>query len=207
MSRLILVRHGQTMLQAAARYTGQQDAPLTALGERQHELLRIRLLGESIERVVSSDLARCRELAEAVAADHDLEAELEPALREASFGSWEGLTYGEAMARDRQAMVAFNRNTAQVAPPGGESLADLAARAIPVLDACVRAHKQREGALLLVSHGGTLQALLCHLLAIALERHWTIRVDNAAVSILDLYPMGAIVTVLNDTCHLNGVTR
>jgi broad specificity phosphatase PhoE len=203
---VILVRHGQTVLQAAARYSGQQDTPLTPLGERQQELLRARLLRETIGRVVSSDLARCRVLAEAVAADHGLEAEPEPALREASFGVWEGLTYGEAMAHDRQAMVAFNRDTARVAPPGGESLAVLAARAIPALEACLRAHKQREGALLLVCHGGTLQALLSHLLAIPLERHWTMRVDNAAVSILDIYPMGAIVAVLNDTCHLDGAS-
>jgi broad specificity phosphatase PhoE len=205
-SRVILVRHGQTALQAAGRYSGQRDTPLTPLGERQHELLRARLLREAIGRVVGSDLARCRVLAEAVAADHGLEAEPEPALREAAFGSWEGLTYGEAMAQDRQAMVAFNRDTVHVAPPGGESLAALAARAIPLLDACVRAHKQREGALLLVGHGGTLQALLCHLLAVPLARHWTMRVDNAALSSLDIYPMGAIIAVLNDTCHLDGAS-
>jgi alpha-ribazole phosphatase len=205
-STLILARHGQTLLQAATRYSGQQDTPLTALGARQHALLRARLAREPIDQVVTSDLQSCKALAEAVAADHGIEAEQEPALREASFGSWEGLTYGEAMARDRQAMVAFNRNTARVAPPGGESLAALVVRAIPALEAVLRAHKKREGTLLLVSHGGALQALLCHLLAIPLERHWTLRVDNAALSVLDIYPMGAIVAVLNDTCHLEGLS-
>ena len=109
------------------------------------------------------------------------------------------------MGRDRAAMVAFNRDTVGVAPPGGETLLALEARARPAVDALIKAHKEREGALLLVTHGGTLRALLCSLLRIPLDRYWTLNVDLASLSILDVYPMGPIVSVLNDTCHLNGM--
>lgn len=205
MARVLLVRHGETLLNAESRYSGQRDAPLTARGEAQQDRLRARLAAEPIERVVSSDLARCASLAAALAAESGLVAEADPALREASFGAWEGLTYAEAMGRDRAAMVAFNRDTVGVAPPGGETLLALEARARPAFDALIKAHKEREGALLLVTHGGTLRALLCSLLRIPLDRYWTLNVDLASLSILDVYPMGPIVSLLNDTCHLNGL--
>ncbi len=205
MSRVILVRHGESLLNQQLRYSGQTDTPLTALGIAQHERLRVRLAGETIGRVVCSDLGRCRVLAEAVASDHGLAAEPEPALREAGFGAWEGLAYQEAMARDRPAMVAFNRDPVRQGPPGGESITALVARVRPVFDALARAHKGREDALLVVGHGGALRTLLCDLLVIPLDRHWTLRVDPASLTILDIYPLGPIVAVLNETTHLHGL--
>ena len=205
MARVLLLRHGETLLNSESRYSGQRDSPLTPRGQAQQGRLRARLAADRIGRVVSSDIARCAALAAAIAADHGLTAEADPAFREAGFGDWEGLTYAEAMGRDRAAMVAFNRDTVRVAPPGGETLLALEARARPAFDALVKAHKDREGSLLLVSHGGTLRALLCSLLQIPLDRHWTLNVDSASLSILDVYPMGPIVSVLNDTCHLNGM--
>lgn len=202
MGRVILVRHGETVLNRQLRYSGQQETPLTALGQAQHDRLRARLRFEPIERILSSDLGRCRDLAEAVAADGAAPCELEPALREASFGIWERLTYEMAMARDRQAMVAFNRDPVQHGPPGGESLSALQARVRPYFDALVRGRRDDQGALLVVSHGGTLRVLLCSLLAIPLDRYWTLRIDPGGMTILDTYPLGAIIAVLNDTCHL-----
>lgn len=205
MSRLLLVRHGESVLNRALRYSGQQETPLTPLGVAQHDRLRKRLAAEAIGRIVSSDLERCMALAAGIALDHGLAAEPDAALREASFGAWEGLTYEEAMARDRAAMVAFNRDLVTVAPPGGESLAAVEARARARLDTLLREHKGQDGALLLVSHGGTLRALLCSLLAIPPARFWTLRCDPGALTVLDVYPLGPIVATLNDTCHLHGL--
>jgi alpha-ribazole phosphatase len=205
MGRVILVRHGETAATRAARYSGQRETPLTPCGEMQHERLCHRLSGEALSRVVSSDLRRCRVLAGLIAAERGRSAELDPALREASFGAWEGLTYEEGMARDRQAIAAFNHDPAHVAPPQGESLAQVGMRARACLDKLLREQTGRDGALLLVSHGGTLRALLCGLLAIPLDRYWMLRIDPGSVSVLDIYPPGPIVAVLNDTCHLQGL--
>jgi alpha-ribazole phosphatase len=142
-----------------------------------------------------------------MAADHGLNAEAEPALREASFGMWEGMTYEVAMARDRQAMVAFNRDPVRHGPPGGESLTQFAARLRPCFDALVREQRDQAGALLLVTHGGAVRALLCSLLALPLDRHWMLRVDPASLTALDTYPLGPILGLLNDTCHLADLER
>ena len=160
---------------------------------------------QPISRIVSSDLEGCNLLAESLAAPRLLQVDRTPSLREAHFGVWEGLTYDQAMADDRAAMVRFNRDPAQVSPPGGESLAASGARALALFRTIVKEHRHREGALLLVSHGGTLRALLCLLLEIPLSRYWTLRVDNASLTCFDLYPMGPIIEILNDTSHLRGL--
>lgn len=67
------------------------------------------------------------------------------------------------------------------------------------------AQRRVSGALLVVSHGGPLRALLCSLQHIPLERYWTLSLDPASLTVLDAYPMGAIVSVLNDTCHVHGI--
>lgn len=203
MVRVFLVRHGETTYGAASRYSGQSDVPLSARGEAQHLRLRDLLHDKEIERVVSSDLARARLLADLVAADHGLSATTDACLREASFGRWEGLTYEEARTLDHAAMTAFNRAPAKAAPPDGESLVGVVGRVRPFFDALVKEHRDQEGALLVVGHSGALRGLLCSLLMIPLERYWTLNVDNAALTTLDMYPMGAIVQTLNDTHHLS----
>lgn len=202
MARVLLIRHGETVATVASRYSGQREEPLTERGAAQHERLLARLGQTAIDRVVSSDLERCRLFAEALARERDARLELTPALREASFGAWEGLTYDEARAADRAAMTAFNRDPAHVAPPGGESLEAAGARAFAYWKELLRGFGRREATLVVVGHGGTLVALLCLLLAIPLERYWTLRLDNAGLTVLDTYPSGPIVSVLNDTCHL-----
>ncbi len=206
MSRLILVRHGETVFIRASRYSGQQETALTPLGAAQHERVRARLVLEPISRVVSSDLRRCYALATVIAADHGQHAEPEVALREMDFGAWEGRTYAEAMATDRAAMVAFNRDPVGVAPPGGESLQEVSSRATACLDRLLHAHKgQQRGALVVVGHGGTLRALLCGLLAVPLARYWTLGIKPGSLTVLETYPRGPMVEVLNDTCHLEGL--
>ena len=205
MSRVILVRHGETELNRQLRYSGQLDATLTAAGQAQEARLLASLAAIPISRVVSSSVPHVLRLAELLAAQRHLHAEADPDLREASFGRWEGLTYAEAMQADRPEMVAFNRGAADAAPPLGESVRALAARVRARFDALEREQRGRDGALLIVSHGGTLRALLCSLLHIPIERHWTLRINPASVTVFDTYPLGPIVAVLNDTCHLQGL--
>ena len=202
MTQVILVRHCETELSAAKCYSGQMEALLTPRGRRQQEQLATRLAGEAIGRIASSDLTRCRTLAEAIAVPRALPVAYDEALREARFGRWEGLTYEEALAGDPEAMAAFNNDPARTAPPDGESLATAGDRALALLMMLVQQHRNREDALLIIGHGGTLRAVLCLLLHIPLERYWTLRLDPASLTRLDCYPYGSILEELNSTDHL-----
>ena len=87
--RLILVRHGETVYNAQARFTGQSDVPLSVLGRRQTAVLGECLATECLDVIVTSDLERTRALAEAIARYHALPIWEDINLRELALGEWE----------------------------------------------------------------------------------------------------------------------
>ncbi|HKZ50462.1 MAG TPA: histidine phosphatase family protein [Dehalococcoidia bacterium] len=199
MNRLILVRHGESAWNKERRYQGQQDVPLSPLGWLQAERLRERLAGERIDAVYASDLVRAVETAETIVQGRCLTIEKCPELREAYFGEWEGLTFEEVAARDGEKLNRLLAEPHLVAPASGEGLPELQRRVCSWVEPIVR---QQRGSVLVVSHYGPLKSLLCHFLGLDLGSYFRIRMDNASVSIVDIYPQGPVVSLLNDTHHL-----
>lgn len=202
-TRLLLVRHGASVGSHTGRYHGQADLPLSSLGVRQAEALALRLAGEALDGVFSSDLGRARHTAQIIALSHGRGVYSTPALREASFGSLEGLSF-EEMSRHHPAFYhPWEEGAWEQRPPDGESMADVAHRARPFLDEIL---EERCGqGLLLVSHGGTLRVLLCHLLGLGLDYAWRWQFDLASLSRVTLYDEAPVVFLLNDTSHLEGL--
>jgi alpha-ribazole phosphatase len=199
MTRLLIVRHGQTDWNTARRFQGQRDIPLNPAGQRQAAALAERLAGESIQAIYASDLQRAQATALAIAARHICPVTAEPRLREVDFGEWEGLTYPEIAASYPVGLAAWERNILENAPPGGESVNQLAARVQAVLDDLLGADAGET--LLLVSHGGPLQVMICLLLGLPPEKYWQFHLSPASLSDISVYPQGAIVNVLNDISH------
>jgi probable phosphoglycerate mutase len=145
MGSLILVRHATTEGSLAGRNVGRRsDPPLTpegkALAARLARALAAELSGlpHAELRLVTSPLIRCRQTMAAVASGlgrSTTEPEVEPALVEIDYGAWEGLTDEECHARDPELRAAYVTDPFITACPNGESGADVAARAFPVLDA------------------------------------------------------------------------
>jgi len=201
MPRLILVRHGQTAWNAEKRYQGQTDVKLGDIGQQEAAALGGRLATERIDAALSSDLSRTLQTAEAILAHHACALHKEPRLREICMGAWEGLTYEEIRAQDPERLGRWRNDPLEVAPPGGETLAELAQRVEVLLAELVL--RSADETLLLVSHGGTLSVLLCLVLGMPLQNRWRLRLDPASVSEVCLYPEGGIVTYLNDRQHLD----
>jgi len=204
MTRLLLARHGQTDWNMQRRFQGQADIPLHPVGLAQAAALGRRLASERVDGICASDLERARRTAEAIAGHHGLEVTPDVRLREVLMGAWEGLTFAEVERRDPEALARWVANPATVSLPGGETLTTLAERVRAVLDDLRQ--RPEEESIALVSHGGTLQVLLCLALGMPPENHWRLRVDEASLSELYLYPEGAILTRLNDRHHLDGLT-
>lgn len=208
--RLLIARHGATPNNAEARYTGQSDVALSALGERQAEALAQALADERLDGIVSSDLRRARATAEAVARYHDVSLVEDADLREIAMGEWEGQTFAEVMEHSPELMRRWQENAITVAPPGGETVAEFRNRLVRALDRWHAAYS--EGTLLWVTHGGAVGVLLCHLLRMDLHQRWQFRRDNAAITEIEIgmrdgrHDQGpvryAIVNRLNDTSHL-----
>jgi 2,3-bisphosphoglycerate-dependent phosphoglycerate mutase len=200
---LILARHGLTDWNTAQRFQGQSDVPLNDLGRRQAAALAKKMMGEPLKAVISSDLQRARLTAQTIAEQHAVPWVNEPRLREVSFGKWEGLTYAEIQADDPQSLAVWEKDTLSFAPPGGESLAQLAERLCPLLK---RLTEQYAGqTVLIIAHGGPLQALICLALGLPVERYWQFHLAPASISRLAFYPAGVIINSLNETGHLEGL--
>jgi len=202
MPRIIAVRHGETDANTEGRYQGQNQTPLNETGRQQAQLLAGRLSGEGIRAILCSDLARAWQTAEPVANRLGLPVEPEPLLREIDVGRWEGLNYQEIQERFPDLAQEWDLHSVHAPMPGGESADDLARRVSDLLDRLRTLSDDHT--VLLVTHGGWIQALLCLSLGVDLQRRYQFRVHNASVSAISYYGQFAMLELFNDCHHLGG---
>jgi broad specificity phosphatase PhoE len=161
---LYLARHGETPWNRENRWQGHTDIALNDVGRGQARALGELLRGQRIARIHSSDLQRARETAEIAGAVLGLsDVVVDPALRERSFGIFEGLTREECALRHPEHWASY-RSDARCAPPGAESQEALAQRMSDAIQRVVDVRgvpgPDAETAVLVVSHGGSIRALL-----------------------------------------------
>jgi len=178
-----LVRHGSVVGAETRRFIGHLDVPLSPLGVAQVDALSRRLTDVAFTAIYCSDLQRTRQSAEILAAPHELTPVRDPALREFAMGEWDGLTAEQIRARDARAFDAWMADVGRFQFPGGESLPDLVARAVPSFEALVARHAG--GTVAVVAHGGSNRAILCHALGLGPERLLALGQDYAALSVLE----------------------
>lgn len=204
--RLMLIRHGLTDFTATGRYSGQMDVSLNGEGHHQAEVLGQRLARYAFATLVTSDLARARATAEAIAQfQSHTHLVSDPDLREIAMGMWEGATYTEIAARDPKTMADWQADPVHHAPPGGETLTQMLDRVTHALD---RWYVPEQDAIVAwVTHGGVIRALTAHLLGISLSRQWSLRADPASLSEIAYDREGtetfAVLTRWNDVAHLD----
>jgi probable phosphoglycerate mutase len=198
-TRFVLVRHGSTEHSPAQRFSGRNSLPLDEAGRAQAAALAARDYG-AVGAVVCSPLRRAVETAEPIAAAHGLAVEIEDDLVETDFGTWEGLTFGEATDRDPELMAHW-LNSPDAAPPGGESFVEVGERVRSAQQRIAAAHPG--GRLVVVSHVTPIKLLLRMALDAPPQAMFRIHLDTASVSVVDyLANGGASVRLVNDTSHL-----
>lgn len=201
--RLLIVRHGATANNAEGRFTGQSSAPLSPTGSRQVEALANRLGEISVREIISSDLLRAIETAQIIAAHQTCEVTFDAALREIALGEWEGLTASEARTRDPDIFERWKADALRNAPPGGETLDQLARRVRTAWERWIE--RSVPGATVWVTHGGVISALLCQLLGLSLTERGRFRRDNASITEVRWQGDGAVIARVNDTAHLEAL--
>jgi broad specificity phosphatase PhoE len=202
--RLLLIRHGETDWNVSLRYMGQANVPLNENGRAQGRLAAQRLLSLGATALYTSDLVRAAETAAIVGNELGLKPVAMPELREIDVGKWEGLTPEELYRRFPDHMQEFERDPARTVRLGGESYAQLQARALVALNAIHTAHRPDE-TVVAVSHGGTIRALLCHVIGLDLAYFGRLWLDNGSISELRYRSSGWRLTRLNDAAHLEGL--
>ena len=200
MSRLLLVRHGETELKSSERLWGHTDVKLDALGLRQAERLRDRLATEKIDAIYSSELQRALTTAKIIASRHQVDVTAFAELREFNYGKIEGLNSEEVNQLYPELFKLRMQRSPNLRFPGGESLDELGNRVSKFVDK-LKKHKAEE-AILIVVHSGVLRTLICQLLEMELRHFYQFVPDLASLSILETHSQGAILSLFNDTSHL-----
>lgn len=206
-TRLFLVRHGESEWNRSSRYAGQQDVPLSELGQRQGERVAQRLAGERPTAIYTSPLERAKETAAIIGQVTGCPVTLEPDLAEINHGLWEGLTASEVRETFGSDYVRWRSQPHTMIMPRGESLAEVEARAQAALHRILA--EQPNGRVVVCSHDAVLRVLVLGCLRFPLEHFWCWSFQNASVSILetgDEYASAPFRLVhLNDTAHLGGL--
>ena len=200
MTKLILVRHGQTEWNIDGRYQGQTDVPLSADGVRQAQLLADHFPLEKVDAIYSSDLNRAMVTAGYIAQRFGIQVQPEPAFRELSFGAWEGLSYEEIVSGWPEAMKDFLKHPDRLEIPNGESFPHLQDRAMARLREIIKVHEG--GRVVIVAHGAILRTILCSALHMSLAHVWTIRQFNTALNVVCYDGDWSSVELMNSTAHL-----
>lgn len=199
-TKVILVRHAQTEWNKTNRYQGHLDIPLNEKGLEQARRVALRLSGDDIKAVYTSDLGRALATARAIAEPHGLEPTIVPEFREVDVGKWQGHSMEEAREMDPEFFKLWISNQATTAFPGGESYEDVRRRTMPKLEELVERHQGET--LCVVSHAGPLKVMLCSILGMSLDHRRRLDIANASVSVVRYDGGFPRLCVLNDTCHL-----
>lgn len=207
-----LIRHGESVSNAAGRVQGQEDVALSAIGLRQADAVAAWSRGgegpgaAGVDEVWSSPLTRARETAERIATALGLPLRTDDALRELHAGIFQGHLWADLEVRFPEEVARWRSGDADYAIPGGESRTQLAARGRAAIEA-LAARPVR--AMIVVAHGGILTAALGSLvgrshplLAAAAERPFTRLPALANCSVTTVRWPGPDLVAFNETAHL-----
>lgn len=176
---ILLARHGETDdNREPIRVQGFRDTPLNATGRRQAAALGAQLAGAGIASLWASDLSRARVTAEIAGRALGLEPQLDPRLREAHRGRWEGHLFVDIAREEPELYRAWRAAGPEFRFPGGESLLEQQQR---VLAALHDIHAGSALPALVVCHGGSIRVMLCLRHPRGLSAFHDFEVPNTAV--------------------------
>ena len=200
--KLLITRHGETEWNTIHRYQGQSDIPLNEMGIKQAEQIARRLAKEKIDAIYSSDLSSAVDTAKSIAdmQEHTPVIQADARWRELSFGDWEGLNHEEINAKWHDEVTKWYADQVNSSLPNGETILQLAKRVQSALDELKNKHKDET--VLVVSHSGAIQTLLCLTLGVDLSRYWQFRVLQASLTIISFHEGSAILNLFNDISHM-----
>jgi len=197
--RLILIRHGETLWNKEGRIQGTSDVELSEAGIEQARKLALSLKDFDIGAIHASPLKRAYKTAEIINSFHQKTIEVHPDLMEMDQGDFEGLSFKELMAREKEFLHRWIADPASVKMPRGESLIELQTRAWRSMEKIIEGSQNA----LVVAHNFTIAAILCRLRNISLAEFRSTCVDNASKTLIRIREGNVHIEAINDLSHLN----
>ena len=198
MSRLVLVRHGQSEWNEKNLFTGWRDPGLTqqGIGEAKAAGIALKAGGMRFDLAFTSNLQRAQKTLSLLLAEQgqtDLAVTRNEALNERNYGELAGLNKDDAREKWGAEQVHIWRRSFDTPPPGGESLKDTAARVLPYYEAeilpLIRAGKD----ILIAAHGNSLRALVMRLEGLSPAQILDVNIGTGVPYIYDMDEDGAVI--------------
>ncbi|MCX7988690.1 MAG: histidine phosphatase family protein [Thermodesulfovibrio sp.] len=195
-----LLRHGETDGPKRV-YKGHIDIPLSKNGIKQVEKVseKLREFQKKYELhkkiILSSPLQRALKTAEILSKSLEIELKVFDALKERSFGRWEGMAIDDIISAYPEDFERWRQNPAKFSPPEGESTIDVSERAKKAIEEIIRRYKGYQ--VFITAHGGINRVILCNILNIPLENIFRIEQDFACLNIIEFYDSYPLIRLIN----------
>lgn len=200
MTKVYVVRHGQTAWNLEEVFRGRMDIPLDETGKKEVHLAGEALKDETLNAIYSSPLSRSMETAENIAKFQNIPVTPLESIIDISYGEWEGVSLVEVQKKYPDLYGLWLKEPHNITFPGGESLEQVRVRTRNAIDDLLEKHKDENIAL--VAHRVPNKVICCSLLGIDNSNFWRIQQDTASTNLF-VYKDGQwIVSYLNDTSYL-----
>lgn len=211
---LVLVRHGQSQWNLENRFTGWTDVPLTEAGRKEAADAgwRIKRLGIRFDVAYTSVLVRATETLNVILSilrQEGIPVIKDQALNERHYGELQGLNKDETRKKFGPNQVKLWRRSYDVAPPGGESLKDTAARTIPFFESRILSDLKQGKHVLVSAHGNSLRSIVMHLERLTKEGVLKLEIPTGVPIRYELSPDGKVVLkeILGSGPHSKGTAE
>ena len=197
MSRLVLIRHGESQWNLENRFTGWVDVPLSPKGVEEAKAAGKKLADFKFDRAFSSVLARANETLRLVLetiGQTTIPIEKDKALNERMYGELQGLNKAETAKKFGDEQVKIWRRSYDVRPPGGESLKDTAERVLPYYDSRIKPYVLKGETILIAAHGNSLRALVMQLEQLTREQVLELNIPTGAPLLYELDNSGKVLS-------------
>lgn len=206
-TRLMAIRHGETVWNAEERFQGHGDSPLTETGRIQVAALGRRMQDFQFDTLISSDLGRTQETASIISEFTGHSVGIDSRLRERNYGVLEGLKIHDIKTRYSDVLERLIADDPDYTVPEGESYRQHYQRNIAFIEEILV--KRAGSNVAIVAHGGVLESIFRYVARLPLDHPRCIIAGNASLSIIahgNFYGTSRwVIETWNDVAHLNGI--
>ena len=204
MTRIVLVRHGRTEWNKGQIFRGTVDIPLDDQGRKEAACARDWLKDETFHAAYSSPLCRAVETAEIILEPHGIHVVKNQGLTDLNYGDWQGKPNDEVIRLYPELVRQWKEAPHTVVFPNGEGLGEVRARCLKTAREVAARHP--EETVLLAAHRVVNKVFIAALLGLDDSHFWEIGQDTAALNEFVHQEGKWICRLVNDTCHLRGLS-
>lgn len=203
MTKIYLVRHCESEGNKSRIFQGQHDTDISEKGAKQLSFLANRFKDVKLDKIYASRLIRAHKTAKAVADAKGMDVITNNAFIEINLGDFDGKPWDYIFDNNPDLKQAWYYAPQNFAPPGGESMQEVYARAKKGLAQIINDPENKDKSILIATHGCLLRSLLCYVMFDDITR--LIEVpgsSNTAVTLLVCDEAGTKIEYQGDYSHL-----